>query len=211
MAIDFTSMSDSTAPTVEVEPSTVGTGISLNLQKNSLLDLEKASPGLNLVDLAAGWDITSGGDGFDLDISVLLCNEAGKITSANDVVFYNNTSAPGINLNGDNRTGVGDGDDEIISIQLNAISSSVHKIICCITIHDAATKHQTFGMVANSYIRLVNKESGAEIARYTLKDDYSTSTAVVFAELVRDDEKWIFHTIGDGLVADLNQIAARFQ
>lgn len=210
MAINFTNIgSDASAP-VEVAPAPVP-GISLNLAKNSILDLAKAAPSLSKVDLCAGWDIAMGGADFDLDISVFLCNAAGKITSGADVVFYNNKAVPGVTLNGDNRTGAGDGDDEIISIDLNAVAPSVNKIVCCVTIDQAVARRQTFGMVSNSYVRLVNKDNGNELCKFVLKDDCSTDTAVVFAELVRDGGSWVFHTIGEGKQADLNGLAAMFQ
>lgn len=213
MAINFTSLSsDSSAPApapVEVAPA--APGISLDLSKNSVLDLSKAAPGLSMVDLCAGWDVAAGGADFDLDISAFLLNSAGKITSGNDVVFYNHKSVAGVSLNGDNRTGAGEGDDEVISLNLAQVAPTVNKIVCCVTIHEAVARRQTFGMVNNSYVRLVNKDTGAELCKFTLKDDYSTDTAVVFAELVRDGGNWVFHTIGEGVQADLNQLCGRFQ
>lgn len=101
--------------------------------------------------------------------------------------------------------------DEIISIHFSEIDPSIKKIICCVTIDQAIQRQQTFGMVSNSYVRLVNSETNEEIAKFTLKNDYDTSTAVIFAELVHTDGNWVFHTIGEGLVADLNQIVVRFQ
>lgn len=207
MAIDFTSMGGLSAP-VEVAPS--ANGISLNLEKNNILDLSKAAPGLKHVILGAGWDVAQSGTDFDLDVSAFLLNENGKITSGSDVIFYNNMSAPGIHLSGDNRTGVGDGDDETIDIDLGSLLPSVHAVVCCVTIHEAVSRRQTFGMVNSSYIRLVNAETGAEIARYTLKDDYSTSTAVIFAKLVKNGSSWAMQTIGEGKQADLNGIANLF-
>lgn len=215
MAIDFTSMgagatnpAPATAP-VEVTPTTPG--ISLDLDKHNLLNLDKIAPGLTKVDLAAQWDASACGADADLDISVFLCHEDGKIHSGDDVIFYNHKDVNGIHLDKDNRTGAGDGDDETISMDLNAINPSIHKIVCCVTIDKATERHQTFGMVTNSLVRLVNKDTNAEIARYSLKEDCKTATAIVFAELVKDNGSWVFHTIGEGLVADLNGIAARFQ
>ena len=211
MAINFTSLGGPANPTptpTEVAPATGG--VSLDLEKNTILDLAKAAPGLTKVDLCAGWDISAGGADFDLDISAFLLNEAGKITSASDVIFYNNKTAPGIHLNGDNRTGAGDGDDEVINLDLAALSPSIHKVICAVTIDQAITRRQTFGMVNNSYVRLVNSENNSELCKFQLKDDYSTDTAVVFAELVKDGSTWAFHTIGEGKQADLNGIAALF-
>lgn len=209
MAIDFTSLNAEVSAPQEVVPTTPN--ISLNLEKNSLLNLAKATPGLMKVNLCAGWDVAGNGEDFDLDISVFTCHENGKIASANDVIFYNHKEVAGIKLNKDNRTGAGDGDDEIISIHFSEIDPSIKKIICCVTIDQAIQRQQTFGMVSNSYVRLVNSETNEEIAKFTLKNDYDTSTAVIFAELVHTDGNWVFHTIGEGLVADLNQIVVRFQ
>lgn len=208
MAINFNTLGDAPAP-VEVAPAPAG--ISLNLSKNSVLDLSKAAPGLSKVKLCAGWDVASGGADFDLDISCFLLHAGNKITSAADVIFYNNMSTAGIRLEGDNRTGAGEGDDETINIDLAAVDASVEKIVCCVTIDQAMTRRQTFGMVANSYVRLVNSDTNAELCRFELKDNGSTDTAVVFAELVRDGGSWSFHTIGEGKQADLNGLAAMFQ
>lgn len=207
MAINFTSMNNNTTP-VEVSP--VSSGVSLNLTKNSVLDLTKAAPSLNRVKLCAGWDVAACGSDFDLDISVFMLNNNGKITSGSDVVFYNNPSVRGVSLNGDNRTGRGDGDDETIDIDLNELASSIDKIVCCVTIDQAIARRQTFGMVNHSYVRLVNADTNKELCKFELKDNGSTDTAMVFAELVRNGNAWAFHTIGEGKNADLNGLAAMF-
>lgn len=208
MAINFTTTpGTSTETPVEV---TATPGVTLDLNKGNVLDLAKASPGLSKVTLGAGWDVSGNGVDFDLDISVFLLNSANKITSGADVVFYNNKTSQGVTLSGDNRTGAGDGDDETITIDLNAVPASVTKIVAAVTIDQAVARRQTFGMVNNSYIRLVNSDTNAELARFTLKDDYSIDTAVLFAELVRVDGTWNFHTLGEGKQADLNGIAAMF-
>lgn len=213
MAIDFSNLTNSAStPATPVEVAPAVPGFSLNLEKNSVLDLAKAAPGLTKAKLCAGWDTSAAGSpfDFDLDISVLMLNDAGKITSGNDVVFYNHLEVPGVKLMGDNRTGAGDGDDETINLDLNAVNPAVHKIVCCITIDKAMDRRQTFGMVNNSYVRLVNQESNQELCRFPLKDDYSTDTAVIAAELVRNGTGWAFHSIGEGKQADLNGLAAAF-
>ena len=206
MAINFGNL-DATAPAPpEVAPTTAG--VVLNLEKNTILDLSKTDPGLSMVTLGAGWDTARSGADIDLDISVFLLNGNGKITTASDVVFYQNQNAPGVSLSGDNQTGQGDGDDETITINLSQVAPSVQRLVTCITIFDAVNRRQTFGMVDNSYIRLVNQETDRELVRYNLKGDYSTDTAVIFAELVRSGNDWAFHAIGEGKQGDLNSIAA---
>ncbi len=212
MAIDFSNLtSTTTTPVAPVEVTPAAPGITLNLEKNAVLDLAKVAPGLTNAKLCAGWDVSAGGAQFDLDISVFMLNSAGKITSGNDVVFYNHPEVPGVKLEGDNRTGAGEGDDETINLDLNAVNPAVAKIVCCITIDQAMARRQTFGMVNNSYVRLVNKETDQELCRFPLKDDYSTDTAVIAAELVRNGNGWAFHSIGEGKQADLNGLAATFQ
>lgn len=188
-------------------------GVTLDLNKGAILNLSKQEPGLAHVRLGAGWDTAAAGSDFDLDISAFLLNQSGKITSANDVIYFKHMEAPGIKLNGDNRTGAGDGDDETIDVDLAAIPDQYQSIAFVVNIYDAQTRRQTFGMVNNSYVRLINTDAGdKEICRFVLKDDYSTSTGIVFARLKREGGEWKFEAVGEGkVVKDLNDIAALYQ
>lgn len=188
-------------------------GITLDLSKGAVLDLTKQEPGLTHVRLGAGWDVASAGSDFDLDISAFALNAAGKITSGNDVIYFKHPEIPGIRLNGDNRTGAGDGDDETIDVDLSQVPAQYSSIVFVVNIYDAEARRQTFGMVNNSYVRLINTDDGdREICRFVLKDDYSASTGVIFAKLKREGTSWKFEAVGDGkVVKDLNGIAALFQ
>ena len=178
----------------------------LNLQKHDVLDLTKKNPGLEKVILGAGWDIASIGQDFDIDISAFLLNSNGKVGQVPaDVIFFNNKVGSGIHLEGDNRTGAGEGDDERIQIDLSQLRSDVSKIVFIVTIHNAQEKRQTFGMVNNSYVRLLDaKNNEKEICRFNLKENGSTVTSVIFAELYKEGYEWYFKAIGDGKIADLN-------
>lgn len=178
----------------------------LNLQKNDILDLTKKNPGLEKVILGAGWDVSSVGQDFDLDIAAFLLNANGKVTKVpDDIIFFNNKFGEGIVLEGDNRTGAGEGDDERIQIDLSQIRNDVAKIVFIVTIHEAGSRRQTFGMVNNSYVRLLDaKNNEKEICRFNLKENGSTVTSIIFAELYKDCYEWYFKAIGDGKIADLN-------
>lgn len=180
----------------------------LNLKKNDILNLAKKNPGLKKVILGAGWDVASGGQDFDLDIAAFLLNANGKVQNIpDDVIFFNNMQGQGIYLEGDNRTGAGEGDDEVININLEEINPNIAKIVFVVTIHEAQAKRQTFGMVENSYVRLVDLENNKrEICRFNLKENGSTATSVIFAELNRKGSEWQFKAIGEGKIADLNGI-----
>ena len=180
----------------------------LNLKKNDVLNLTKKNPGLKKVILGAGWDVASIGQDFDLDIAAFLLNANGKVQNIpDDVIFFNNMQGQGICLEGDNRTGAGDGDDERIRLDLESISSHVQKIVFVVTIHEAQAKRQTFGMVENSYVRILDEERNEkEICRFNLKENGSTVTSVIFAELYKVSGEWQFKAIGEGKIADLNGI-----
>ena len=180
----------------------------LNLNKNDILDLTKRNPGLKKVSLGAGWDIANNGLDYDLDIAAFLLNANGKVQNIpDDVIFFNNMQGQGIYLEGDNRTGAGEGDDEVININLEEINPNIAKIVFVVTIHEAQAKRQTFGMVENSYVRLLDEENNErEICRFNLKENGSTVTSVIFSELYKQNGEWQFKAIGEGKIADLNGI-----
>ena len=186
-------------------------GMILNLNKNDILDLTKKNPGLRNVKLGAGWDISTNGSDFDLDIAAFLLNRNNKFNDVSNVIFFNNKQGQGIALGGDNRTGAGDGDDETIEINLQNINPSIEKIVFVVTIHNAMQKRQTFGMINNSYVRLVDlDQNGKELCRFNLKENGSTATSVIFAELYGDGQDWQFKAVGEGKIADLNGVLALY-
>lgn len=184
----------------------------LNLKKNDVLNLTKKNPGLTEVILGAGWDVANNGFDFDLDIAAFLLNENGKVAHIpDDVIFFNNMKGQGIELLGDNRTGAGEGDDERIKMDLTQIRSDIQKIVFVITIHEAQSKRQTFEMVENSFIRLLDsKNNEKEVCKFNLKENSSTATSVIFAEIYRDGMEWQFKAIGEGRIADLNGILSLY-
>ena len=186
-------------------------GMILNLNKNDILDLTKKNPGLRNVKLGAGWDISTNGSDFDLDIAAFLLDRNNKFNDVSNVIFFNNKQGQGIALGGDNRTGAGDGDVETIEINLQNINPSIEKIVFVVTIHNAMQKRQTFGMINNSYVRLVDlDQNGKELCRFNLKENGSTATSVIFAELYRDGQDWQFKAVGEGKIADLNGVLALY-
>ena len=188
------------------------TGGILNLNKNDILDLTKRNPGLKKVMLGAGWDTSNSGSDFDLDIAAFLLDANNKFNTVSNVIFFNNKAGRGITLGGDNRTGAGEGDDETINIELDNIDPSIVKIVFVVTIHEAMAKRQTFGMINNSYVRLVDLEqNGKELCRFNLKENGSTATSVIFAELYRNGAEWQFKAVGEGKIADLNGVLALYQ
>ena len=185
----------------------------LNLQKNQSLDLTKEAPSLKRCILGAGWDVSEGNETYDLDIAAFLLGENGRVNDVRtDVVYFRQMVQRGIRLEGDNRTGAGEGDDERIDVNLNDIDANVKEIVFFIVIYEADKKRQTFGMVRNSFVRLLDADDRErEVLRYELKDNYSSDTAITVASLKRANNGWTFTAIGEGSIGDLNTLLSRYQ
>lgn len=183
------------------------------LSKGGNVSISKEAPGLTKLKVGLGWDVraTDGGD-FDLDSVAFLLNAQGKVRADNDFIFYNNLKSPdgSVEHAGDNRTGAGDGDDEVIHIDLAKVPADVVKVAVCVTIHDAEARRQNFGMVNNAFVRIVNEATNAEVARYDLGEDASTETALVFAEVYRHNNEWKFKAVGQGFAGGLGPLARNF-
>ena len=107
-------------------------------------------------------------------------------------------------------TGAGAGDDEQIKINLDKIPNNIVKIAFTVTIHEAQGRRQNFGQVNNAFIRIVNETDGKEIIRYDLGEDFSTETAVVVAEIYRNNGEWKFNAIGAGFSGGLAALCGNF-
>ncbi|MFT7058480.1 MAG: tellurium resistance protein TerD [Pseudorhodobacter sp.] len=187
--------------------------MAISLSKGGNISLSKTDPSLVRMVIGLGWD-PRGTDGtdFDLDACAFLLNDSGKCRKDEDFIFYNNkASADGaVTHTGDNRTGEGDGDDEQIKVDLSKMATDVDKVAITVTIHDADARRQNFGQVANAFIRVINEDTGAEIVRYDLSEDYSVETAMVFGEIYRNAAEWKFRAVGQGYSGGLAAMAGQF-
>ena len=187
--------------------------MAVSLSKGGNVSLTKEAPGLTEVVVGLGWDprVTDGQE-FDLDASVFIVGESGKVLSDASFVFYNNKTSPDGNVvhQGDNRSGAGEGDDEQVNVNLSGFAPDTKKLVFAVTIHEAEVRKQSFGQVSNAYIRVVNKADGKELARYDLSEDASTETAMVFGELYSHNNEWKFKAIGQGFAGGLGPLAASY-
>ena len=184
--------------------------MAVSLSKGGNVSLSKEAPGLKGVVVGLGWDAraTDGAD-FDLDASVFVVGENGKVRSDSDFIFYNNpkTSDGSVEHLGDNRTGEGEGDDEQVKIALDSVPADVKRLVFAVTIHEADARKQSFGQVQNASIRVVNQDGNKEITRYDLSEDFSTETALIFGEVYRNKDEWKFKAVGQGFAGGLGALA----
>ena len=191
--------------------------MAINLSKGQRISLEKASPGLKQIFIGLGWDVNAtdtGGD-FDIDASLFLVDSNEKLISDQHFIFYNNQISPdpkqSIQQRGDNRTGAGEGDDEIIDVNLTTVPTDIDKVIITVTIHEADKRQQNFGQVNNAYVRIVNSENEEEVIRYDLTEEFSIETALIMAELYRKDGEWRMNAVGAGYQGGLQALVDRYQ
>ena len=186
----------------------------ISLKKGQKVSITKDNPGLSKVVVGLGWDVNAfdtGGD-FDLDTAAFLLTDTGKVSGQEEFVFFGNlTHASGCAQHmGDNRTGAGEGDDEQIKIDLSLVPGNITKIAFTVTIYEAEQRRQNFGQVNNAFIRIYNEQTGEELLRYDLGEDFSIETAAVFGELYKNGNEWKFNAIGSGYQGGLAALCANY-
>ncbi|MCR4576724.1 MAG: TerD family protein [Clostridiales bacterium] len=189
--------------------------MSVNLVKGQKIGLT-ADKGLKKILVGLGWDAAEQTGSFlknlfigkpapiDYDCSCILLGADGKVISdelSRTAVYFNNlTDASGAIVHrGDNLTGEGEGDDEQITVDLSRVPENVERLVFAVNIYNANVREQHFGMIKNAFIRLQDMDSGEEICRFSLADDYSGMTGMIMGEIYRQDGEWKFNAIGQGL------------
>ncbi len=174
----------------------------VNLSKGQRVSLDKS---MTMAFVGLGWDTNKydGGFDFDLDAAAFLLGENGKVLNDEDFVFYNNLDGRNgaVVHTGDNLTGEGEGDDEVIIFNFSKMPQEIHKIALTVTIHEAVARKQNFGQVANAYVRVCkmaneNDNNGEEVIRFDLMEDFSIETAIVVCEIYRNGNDWKFNAVG---------------
>ena len=190
--------------------------MAINLQKGQRVSLDSS---MKLALVGLGWDTNryDGGADFDLDASAFLLGENGKVLRDEDFVFYNNLNGRdgAVVHTGDNLTGDGDGDDEVIMIDFSKIPSEIKKIAICVTIHDAEARRQNFGQVSNAYIRIAKLSDefdtvGEPVLKFDLEEEFSIETALVVAEIYFKNGEWKFNAVAAGYQGGLEAICRSF-
>ena len=184
--------------------------MAINLTKGQRIEI-----GLSKVGVGLGWDPNEGsGFDFDLDASAFMLGENKRIPKDEFFVFYNNSLSPdgAVESSGDDTTGGNSdgGDDETLTVDLAKVDAKIQEIVFTVTIHDYEARHQNFGQVRNSYIRIFNAITNEEIAKYELDEDFSIETAVEFGRLYRRGGEWKFEAMGIGYKGGLQYFVDKY-
>ncbi|ENV07697.1 MULTISPECIES: TerD family protein [Acinetobacter] len=175
----------------------------INLEKGQKISLQKADgSSLQQIFLGVGWDVAKskgffgfggGGGNIDLDASVILFDDNKQVL---DVVYFGQLQSKdgSIHHSGDNLTGEGDGDDEVIRVNLNQIPAQVKSLVFTVS----SFRGQTFEKVENAFCRLVDQSSNQEIASYKLSSQ-GAHTGLIIAKIYRHNDAWKMHAIGENV------------
>ena len=173
--------------------------MALNLEKGSRIDLTKTNANLTKLHFGLGWDAAGGGlrslfgggssGSIDLDASVIVLDANKQVI---DTVYFGNLRGHGITHSGDNRTGAGEGDDEVITVDINTLPPSANSLVLTIN----SFTGQSFANVANAKCRILNQQTGEVLANYNLTAQGS-HTAVVIGSLYKHGNDWKFRAIGE--------------
>jgi tellurium resistance protein TerZ len=181
--------------------------IELTAGEELLLVGEDERP-LSRLRLGLGWDkertagaIGTGAPDIDLDASAVQFSGDQLF----DLAFYNNlqTRDGSVVHLGDNQTGRGEGDDEVLTVDLSRVYAKVDTIVFMVSSYQG----HSLEWVNHAYVRLVDEAGqepggGAELARFTLTGGVP-QTGMAMAKLFRDGAQWRLRAIGEGIRAQV--------
>lgn len=194
----------------------------VSLQKGQKVSLKKDNAALTNMVVGLGWDeaapaqkkgfFSSAGKPIDCDASAIFLKN-GKLLSNNDLIYFGNLKhkSGAVTHLGDNLTGAGDGDDEQLLLDLTKVPADYDRIIVVVNIYQAQQRKQHFGMISNAFIRIVDSKTNQEMFKYSLTDDMSGMTAMIFGEIYNHNGEWKFTAMGQGTTdTDLGNLAKRY-
>lgn len=163
-------------------------------EKISLTKSTRVPNPLRNLYVGCGWDVTSQG-GDDLDLSIVQLDRENREIFT---LYYRNKRETGpdgsLKHSGDNLTGAGDGDDEVILIDLERVAPEVDRMIVFVNVYSSGT---SFKDVDNAFIRIVNHDTNDELALYELSKTTSKNPSMLFGEIKRDaNGEWLFTALG---------------
>ena len=191
--------------------------MSINLTKGAKINLTKDFAGLNDIQVGLGWDVAKpkgllkgllGSGNFDLDASVVVLDDKGM---GLELVYFGKMKGTGIAHQGDNLTGAGEGDDEVINVSLAKLHANANKLRFIVNIYEGEKRKQKFGDVENAFIRLVDKRNNQELCKYNLNKDFPEATGMYIGEIYKHNNEWKFSATEEGFTGGLGTVSKQYK
>jgi tellurium resistance protein TerD len=175
------------------------------VKRGQSVELQKDGANLTVINVCLSWDTQrySGREPFDLDVSVFALNASGKCRDDRDIVFYGQQKheSGAIIHSGDNRDGTGDGDDEVITIDLTKVPTDVTRIVGVVSIYDWKNRNQNFGSLNAAHVRIDDATKtgpDSKLFQYDLVEKFGVQTGVKLLEIYRYEGAWKAKFVADG-------------
>ncbi|MEG4105766.1 TerD family protein [Microcoleus sp. S13_C5] len=186
--------------------------MAMQLSKGERFNISKEAPGLKKIAIALGWQATEAGQSYEIDVSAFMLGADGKVPNDKYLIFYNNLqSGDGSVLQSiPEKNNRGQQNKTIYGVILEKIHPEIEEITFAVTIHEADKIKANFSNIKNAFIKITNLDTGSELVRYELKENFWRETAVEFGRLYRKNGEWRFQAVGEGYQAGLQSFVDKY-
>jgi stress response protein SCP2/Flp pilus assembly protein TadD len=186
--------------------------MAMQLSKGERFNLSKAAPDLKKMAIALGWQVTEAGQSYEIDVSAFMLGADGKTPNDKYFIFYNNLqSCDGSVLQSiPDKNNRGQKNKTIYGVILDKINPQIEEITFAVTIDEAQKINGNFSNLKNAFIKISNLDTGIELVRYELTENFSRETAVEFGRLYRKNGEWRFQAVGAGYQAGLESFVGKY-
>jgi tellurium resistance protein TerD len=188
--------------------------MAIQIQKKIPVSLDQIDCRTKQITAGLGWDpAVVNGHAVDLDLSLFMMGANGKLVQDEFLVFYNNPASPDGSAfyPGDNRSGEGEGDDEIIRIDLDKVDERVEFLYFAVTIDQAGERGHHFGHVHNAYIRIRNSKDDSVMCEYLLNEHFTQEDSLLIATIARNSGSWDLEAVGQAFAGGLGALVELYQ
>jgi tellurium resistance protein TerD len=184
----------------------------MELTKGERFNISKEAPDLKKMAIALGWQVNEAGQNYEIDVSAFMLGADGKIPNDKYFIFYNNLqSCDGSVLQSIPKNQTGDRENKTIyGVILERINPEIEEMTFVVTLHEAQTINANFSNIKNAFIKVLNLDTGSELVRYELTENFSRETAVEFGRLYRKNGEWRFQAVGAGYQAGLQSFVDKY-
>ena len=182
------------------------------LIKGGRFNISSSAPDLKKIAITLGWQVTAARQSYEIDVSAFMLGADGKVPNDKYLIFYNNLqSFDGSVLQSiPEKNNPSQENKTIYGVILDKINPEIAEITFAVTIHEAEKLKANFSNIKNAYIKICNLDTGNELVRYELKEDFSRETAVEFGRLYRKNGEWKFQAVGQGYQTGLQSFVDKY-
>ncbi|MEK0194323.1 TerD family protein [Microcoleus anatoxicus] len=187
--------------------------MAVQLAQGAKFNLSKAAPDLKKMAIALDWQVTEAGENYDIDVSAFMLGADGKIPNDEYFIFYNNLkSCDGSVLQSiPDRPKRGKKNKTTYGVILDKINPQIQAITFAVTIHGAQQINASFSNIKSAAIKILNLDTGKELVRYELTENWQQETAIELGHLSRKNGEWIFYGVSQGYQVGLQGLVDKYR